>query len=68
MRLREVTVAANAVTLRHLANFSLQVATEIDEHGDRFGHAHFEDYDGWAQGMPQFVVSCPTTRGGGSDS
>lgn len=59
--LEEVAVVADAATLRQLAKFLLHVANQIDAHGARFGHEHFEDFDRSAPRKPRFVV---TGRGG----
>jgi len=59
MQLEEVAVAADAATLRRLSQFLLHVAAQMEAHGDRFGHEHFEDFDRSAPKKPRFVVTGP---------
>lgn len=59
LRLKEATIAADAPTLRLLAQFLLHVADEIEIHGDDFGHSHFCDVICTAPEKPQFVVTGP---------
>jgi hypothetical protein len=59
LHLREVTVSADAGTLRKLAHFLLFAATELERHGQEFGHEHFQDYDGTAPKAPSFVITGP---------
>lgn len=59
VRLRAVTVSADAPTLRLLASFLLHAAERLEQHGNGFGHEHFEDFCDLAQGGPQFVVTGP---------
>lgn len=44
MELGEITLAGTPATLRELARFLLLVAEKMEQHGDRFGHEHFEDF------------------------
>jgi hypothetical protein len=46
LALGEVTIVAEAATLREVARFLLYAADEIDLHGAAFGHPHFEDFVG----------------------
>jgi hypothetical protein len=44
--LGEVTLVADAPTLREMATFLLHAADAMDAHGAAFGHEHFEDFVG----------------------
>ena len=44
MELSEVTLVGSPATLRDLARFLLLVAEKMEDHGDQFGHEHFEDF------------------------
>ena len=55
-RLKEVTLCTDASTLRKISEFLLLVAEEMDQHGDAFGHEHFEDFDRSQPVKPAFIV------------
>ena len=42
--LEEITIQAGPETLRAVAGFLLHVAEQMELHGEKFGHEHFEDY------------------------
>ncbi len=44
VRLGEVTLCSDPETLRRLSKFLLVMAERMEEHGDEFGHEHFEDF------------------------
>jgi len=46
LTLTEVTIAASAEELRKISEFLLHVASQMEEHGEKFGHEHFGDYSG----------------------
>lgn len=54
--LSEVALVSNPATLRKLAEFMLWAAGLMEEHGDAFGHEHFEDYFRDQRGGPVLVV------------
>jgi len=49
--LAEITLEANATELRAIASFLLSAATQMEQLGTRFNHAHLSD------AMPQFETS-----------
>lgn len=55
-QLEEVTLSADPVTLRRMAEFLSHVAETIEKHGERFGHEHFEDFVGNREPRCRFVV------------
>lgn len=59
IRLKEAAIAADASTLRLLAEFLIATADRMDSDGDSFGHEHFEDYSEQAPREPSFVVVAP---------
>lgn len=44
LELKDVTLCASAETFREMAKFLIWTAQQMDDHGDDFGHEHFEDY------------------------
>jgi hypothetical protein len=42
--LEEVTIQCDPTELRSIARFLLHVAEQMESHGDKFGHEHFEDF------------------------
>ncbi len=49
IELEELTLAGEAAELRQVARFLLWAATEMDKHGEAFGHEHLKDHDSdWA--------------------
>lgn len=54
--LEEAAVLADPATLRALARFFVHVADEMDKHGEKFGHEHFEDFFPAAEGQCRVVV------------
>jgi hypothetical protein len=55
-QMQEVTVSADPATLRRMAEWLLYVAAEIEKHGERFGHDHFERFIGDKKPSCRFVV------------
>jgi hypothetical protein len=55
--LDEATIAADPGTLREIARFLTHVADLMDQHGDRFGHEHFEDFGKRREGECRLVVT-----------
>ena len=53
--LGEVTLVAQAETLRRVAAFLLHAADEMERHGSLFGHEHLVDFDRDYSG-PDIVV------------
>ncbi|WP_449658175.1 hypothetical protein [Anaeromyxobacter oryzae] len=48
--------------MRRLAKFLLHAAEELEVHGDRFGHEHFESFDRSQPRKPRFVVAAPSSE------
>jgi hypothetical protein len=44
LELEEVTIQAGPDTLRAVARFLIYAAEQMELHGTKFGHEHFEDY------------------------
>ncbi len=59
LKLEEVSIAADPATLRRMAEFLVHAAGEIEKYGSKFGHEHFEDFDGDPRRKPRFVVVGP---------
>ena len=59
LELREVTFVASPETLRRLASFLNQTATEMEKYGKGFDHEHFSIVyeDSWVEGSGDVIVS-----------
>lgn len=58
MELSEVTIIANAATLRRIAEFLIHAATLLEQHGSSFGHEHLAHFcGGLPEGSSDLVVS-----------
>ena len=44
LELKEITLMVNPHTLRTIAQFFLKTAELMDEHGQTFGHEHYQDF------------------------
>jgi hypothetical protein len=56
--LHDVEIVADASTLRRLASFLTQAASEMEEKGPRFEHVHLLDaWSAHGSGFPDIVVS-----------
>jgi hypothetical protein len=62
LRLKEVTIAANAKSLRRIARFLEFAAEQLEKHGVGFGHEHLCDFDPGARKAPSLVVTGPIVR------
>lgn len=52
-----VGFSASPETLRAIAQFLNEAASELEEYGNDFGHRHFMDEsDSWEDGMPDIQV------------
>ena len=61
--LEEVTIEAKSEVLRSMAQFLLHVANEMDVHGDKFGHEHFEGFCSNADLACRLIVTQPHPKG-----
>jgi hypothetical protein len=70
LRLREVTIAADAASIRRIARFLQFAADQLEKFGYRFGHEHLCDFDRSLGNAPSLVVTRlrrrrPKTSAGG---
>lgn len=56
MTLREATIASDPEELRQIAAFLLRVASQMEAHGGRFGHAHLSDFLGDPTRKPDLIA------------
>ncbi len=57
VELAEVSLQADAKTIRRIAKFLLKQADAMDATGTSFGHAHAQDEDRpWPEDRPDFIV------------
>jgi hypothetical protein len=57
VELKEVSFAADALTIRRIAAFLLKQADVMDAMGPGFGHAHAQDEDRpWPEEWPDVIV------------
>lgn len=63
LKLQEVTIAADAGTLRRIARFLEYSAVQMEKYGPAFGHEHLADFDQAASNMPSLIVVGPRSQG-----
>jgi hypothetical protein len=56
--LDDIELVADAATLRRLASFLSQVASEMESEGERFEHRHLlDEWGAHGSGIPDIVIS-----------
>ena len=56
VNLREVSLCTDAATRRKIGEFLMWAASEMEAHGDRFNHEHFNDFAGLGYSNPDVIV------------